>query len=106
MPFNSERMIVEIRENVEKMVGQVTGKEADKATADQMERQLFRMLLQLGAQLLALFFAKRSEASNRTRPCFPQRLVGTCRRSSDGGAACWKQSQRAPIVRTRTERSD
>jgi len=67
MPFNSDRMIVEIRESVEKMIGQVTGKEASKATADQMERELFRMLLKLGAQLLALFFAKRSEASERTR---------------------------------------
>lgn len=66
MSFNSERMIVEIRESVEKMIRQVTGKGSGEASADQMERELFRMLLQLGAQLLALFFAKRSEASGRT----------------------------------------
>ncbi len=67
MSFNSESMIIEIRESVEKMIGQVSGKAAGKATADQMERALFRLLLALGAQLLALFFAKRSEASVRTR---------------------------------------
>lgn len=67
MPFNSEQMILEIRQSVEELIGHVTTKEAKKTTADQMERQLFRMILQLGAQLLALFFAQRSEASGRER---------------------------------------
>lgn len=63
MSFNSERIITEIHESVEKMIGQVN----KKATADQMEREIFRLVLQLGAQLLALFFAQRSEACERTR---------------------------------------
>lgn len=62
MSFNSERIINEIHESVEKMIGQMN----KKATADQMEREIFRMMLQLGAQLLALFFAQRSEACERT----------------------------------------
>jgi hypothetical protein len=39
----------------------VTGEQAQKVTADQMERSLFSLLLALGAKLLALFFVVRSE---------------------------------------------
>ena len=61
MSFNSERIINEIHESVEKMIGQVN----KKATADQMEREIFRMVLQLGAQLLA---ALKSQAGTGKGP--------------------------------------
>ena len=47
------------------MLDFVKGEEARTATADPIERGLFKMLLALGAKLLAVFFVMRSEASSR-----------------------------------------
>ena len=40
-------------------------KDSRTATADQVERGLFRRLLDLGARLMLLFFALRAEAQPR-----------------------------------------
>lgn len=47
------------------MLDFVKGEEARTATADPIERGLFKMLLALGAKLLTVFFVMRSEASSR-----------------------------------------
>lgn len=66
MTFNSPEMIIQdIRAKVETLLVYVTGEEAYTATADQIERGLFRQLLELGAQLLTLFFAHRAAACSR-----------------------------------------
>lgn len=68
MPSNSTRMIHESRQMFEEMLRYVTDEKAGQATADQIERGLFRMLLRVGAQLLHLFFVRRSEQSDRQTP--------------------------------------
>lgn len=65
MTFNSSQIIQGIREEFEQMLDFVTNDTAYQATADQMERGLFTRLLQLGRQLLLLFFILRSENSSR-----------------------------------------
>jgi len=65
MTFNSQDMIHEIRVEFEKMLDFVTGEEARTATADQIERGLFKLLISLGVQLLTLFFVMRSQACSR-----------------------------------------
>ena len=54
MTFNSREIIQEIRTDFEKMIDFVMGEEAQTATADQIERGLFSLLLTLGAKLLGL----------------------------------------------------
>lgn len=65
MTFNSELIIKDIHTDLEKLLDFVMGEEARSATADHIERGLFKMLLSLGAKLLTLFFAMRSQACNR-----------------------------------------
>ena len=65
MTFNSQAIIQEIRAEFERLLDFVTGVQARTAKADSIERGLFKMLLRLGAQLLQLFFAMRSEACSR-----------------------------------------
>jgi len=65
MTFNSQTIIQEARVDFEKMMDFVKGEEARTATADQIERGLFKMLLALGAKLLTVFFVMRSEGSTR-----------------------------------------
>lgn len=65
MTFNSQDMIHEIRAEFEKMLDFVTGEEARTATADRIERGLFKLLISLGAKLLTLFFVMRSQACSR-----------------------------------------
>ena len=67
MTFNSELIIKDIRTDFEKMLDFVMGAEARTASADRIERGLFKMLLSLGAKLLSLFFAMRSQACSRDR---------------------------------------
>lgn len=70
MTFNSQEIIQDIRAEFEEMIDFVTGEEAQTATADQIERGLFGLLLELGLKLLAVFFVMRSQACNRDRhPC-------------------------------------
>lgn len=65
MTFSSEQIIQDVRTDFEKMLDFVTGEAAHTATADHIERGLFTLLLAMGAKLLTLFFAMRSEASSR-----------------------------------------
>ena len=67
MTFNSTEIIQDIRTDFEKMIDFVMGEEAQTATADQIERGLFSLLLSLGAKLLGLFFAMRSQACERDK---------------------------------------
>ena len=61
MTFNSQEIIQDIRAEFENLLDFVSGEEARTAKADQIERGLFKMLLNLGAKLLQLFFTMRSE---------------------------------------------
>ena len=65
MTFNPQDIIQEVRAEFEMLLDFVTGEEAQAATADRIERDLFKRLLSLGAMLLLLFFATRSKNSSR-----------------------------------------
>jgi len=65
MTFNSPTIIEDIRLDFEKMLDYVTGEKARTATADETERGLFKMLIQMGAKLLTLFFVMRSQLARR-----------------------------------------
>ena len=65
MTFNSETIIQEIRAEFEMVLEFVTGAEAQIATADRIERGLFRRLLDLGEKLLLLFFVIRAQNCSR-----------------------------------------
>jgi hypothetical protein len=64
MSFNTEEIVQEIRSGFESMIAEVKG--SRETTADAVERELFRRLLDLGAQLMQLFFTLRAEAYPRT----------------------------------------
>lgn len=64
MAFNSSQMIPQLREDFERLLAFVTGSQAETATMDQMERSLFRQVLQMGYQLLRLFVMMRAEAES------------------------------------------
>jgi len=65
MTFNSQEIIKDIRTEFEMMLDFVTGEQARTATADHIERGLFKLLLSLGAKLLTLFFVIRSQSCSR-----------------------------------------
>jgi hypothetical protein len=65
MTSNSKMIIQDIRQEFEMLLDFVTGEQAHQATADQIERGLFKLLLAMGAKLLRLFFVMRSEACSR-----------------------------------------
>jgi len=65
MTSNSQPIIQEIRQEFEMLLDFVSGDQAQQATADQIERGLFKLLLALGAKLLLLFFALRSDLCSR-----------------------------------------
>ena len=65
MTSNSKLIIQDIRQEFEMLLDFVTGEQAHQATADQIERGLFKLLLAMGAKLLRLFFVMRSEACSR-----------------------------------------
>ena len=65
MTSNPEMIIQDVHKEFEMLLDFVTGEQAHQATADQIERGLFRLLLALGAKLLILFFVIRSEACSR-----------------------------------------
>jgi hypothetical protein len=71
MTFNSQTIIPEIRAEFDMLIEFVTNEQARTATADQIEKGLFRRLLRLGAKLLTLFFVMRSQASSR-EPLYTQ----------------------------------
>jgi hypothetical protein len=65
MTSNSQTIIQEIQQEFEMLLEFVTGERAQQATADQIERGLFKLLLAMGGKLLSLFFVMRSEACSR-----------------------------------------
>jgi hypothetical protein len=65
MTFNSQEIIQDIRAEYDMLIEFVTGEQARTATADHIERGLFKLLLKLGAKLLTLFFVMRSQAYSR-----------------------------------------
>ena len=65
MNYNLAEMQENIRSEFETMLQFVTSEEAQKATADQIEKSLFQLLLGLGCQLLHLFFQMRGKTSSR-----------------------------------------
>ena len=65
MTFNSQEIIQDVRAQFEHMLDFVTGEQARTASADHIERGLFKLLLSLGAKLLQLFFVMRTQASSR-----------------------------------------
>jgi hypothetical protein len=67
MTYNSEEIIQDIRAEFEEMIDFVTGEEARTATADQIERGLFSLLLAMGLKLLGLFFVMRSQVCKRKK---------------------------------------
>jgi hypothetical protein len=60
---HTEQIVHELHVEFESMLDYV--KSSERATADQVERSLFRRLLNLGARLMLLFFALRSEPAAR-----------------------------------------
>lgn len=65
MTSNSKEIIQDIRQEFEMLLEFVNGEAAHQATADQIERGLFKLLLAMGGKLLRLFFVMRSEACSR-----------------------------------------
>jgi hypothetical protein len=57
-------MILQLREEFERLLAFVTGSQAQTATMDQMERSLFWQILHLGYQLLRLFVMVRVESES------------------------------------------
>ena len=60
---HTDTIVQELHAEFESMLSYV--KDSRTATADQVERGLFRRLLDLGARLMLLFFAQRAEAEPR-----------------------------------------
>lgn len=65
MNYNLAEMQENIRSEFDTMLHFVTSEEAQKVTADQIEKRLFQLLLSLGCQLLHLFFQMRGKTSSR-----------------------------------------
>jgi hypothetical protein len=64
MSSNTESIVQEIRTEFESMLSYV--KESKTATADRVERGIFKRLLELGFRLMLLFFTLRAEAYPHT----------------------------------------
>lgn len=66
MTFNSISMIQQkVQSDFDALLATVQGPGAEQKTAGQMERQLFKALLQLGAHLMLLFLTYRSQRQQR-----------------------------------------
>jgi hypothetical protein len=65
MTFNPQVIIQDIRADFENLLEYVTGERARTATADETERGLFKMLIEMGLKLLTLFFIMRSQNAKR-----------------------------------------
>jgi hypothetical protein len=62
MSSNSDRIIHQLHCDFKELIEYVTGEGAQSRTAYEVELNLFRRLLALGAQLLRLFFMHRASA--------------------------------------------
>ncbi|MCG2785111.1 MAG: ISKra4 family transposase [Anaerolineae bacterium] len=69
MASNSQEIIQDVHAQFEHLIDFVTGEKAQVATADHIERGLFKLLVILGASLLQLFFVLRSKACSRETMC-------------------------------------
>ena len=67
MTSNSQAIIQDLRDDFEKLLEYVSGEEARQATADTIERGLFKMLIEMGLKFLTLFFEMRSRYAKRGR---------------------------------------
>jgi hypothetical protein len=65
MTSNSQEIIQDVHAQFEHLIDFVTGEKAQVATADHIERGLFKLLVILGASLLQLFFVMRSKTCSR-----------------------------------------
>jgi hypothetical protein len=65
MRADLKQMKTDIRTEFEAVIDFVSNEQAQVATADQIERGLFTLLLSLGAKLLLLFFQMRTQACDR-----------------------------------------
>ena len=66
MTFNTISMIQQkVKIDFDDLVATVTGPAGQQSSADQMERHLFKQLLQLGAELMQLYLDVRSQAYPR-----------------------------------------
>ena len=65
MTFNPQVIIQDIRADFETMLEYVAGERARTTTADETERGLFKMLIEMGLKLLTLFFIMRSQNAKR-----------------------------------------
>lgn len=61
MSFKSESIKESIRKRTEMVIEMVSGEGAQEATADQTERRLWKAMLEIGRELMQLFFTVRSE---------------------------------------------
>jgi hypothetical protein len=64
MAINLTPWLQDLRNDFERLLDLVSGPGAQTATLDQMERSIFRHVLQLGRKLLALFLAGRTQAES------------------------------------------
>lgn len=70
MTSNSLTMIQQkVQSDFEALLTMVQSPQAEQQTADQMERHLFKQLLQLGAHLMLLFLTYRSQRHQRQAVC-------------------------------------
>lgn len=65
MTFNPQAIIQDIRADFENLLEYVRGERARTATADETERGLFKMLIEMGLKLLTLFFIMRTQNASR-----------------------------------------
>jgi hypothetical protein len=61
MSFNSPSIAKSIDSHMDRLITMTSGEAANRATADEMEGQLFREMLALGRELMQLFLTRRSE---------------------------------------------
>lgn len=66
MTFNSISMIQQkVQTDFDALLAEIQSPEAERCSADQMERNLFKQLLQMGADLMQLFLTYRSQIHQR-----------------------------------------
>jgi hypothetical protein len=76
MPFNTADSIAEnIREEIEGLIKLVTGEGSETVTAYRMEKELWWRVLEVGRQLIQLFFAARSQKEERRAEVEPAGVV-------------------------------
>jgi hypothetical protein len=67
MSFNTDSIAENIRAGIEELIESATRKTGEMSSADRMERQIWWQLLEIGRQMMQLFFTARSEATEPAR---------------------------------------